>query len=76
MDFHRFQQRIVAIYGDRDRARSLDGTFRRLVEEVGELARALRRRDPAALEEEVGDVLAWTVSGGPGGAGPGGGGRG
>jgi len=62
MDFHGFQQRIVAIYGERDRARGLDGTFRRLVEEVGELARALRQRDPAALEEEVGDLLAWTVS--------------
>ncbi|MDQ7850808.1 MAG: MazG nucleotide pyrophosphohydrolase domain-containing protein [Armatimonadota bacterium] len=62
MDFYQFQQRIATIYGERDRVRGLDGTFRRLVEEVGELARALRRRDPAALEEEVGDVLAWTVS--------------
>lgn len=62
MDFTRFQQQIEATYGPRDRRRGLDGTFRRLVEEVGELARALRRRDPAALEEEIGDVLAWTVS--------------
>jgi NTP pyrophosphatase (non-canonical NTP hydrolase) len=29
------------------------------VEEVGELARALRSEDPKAREEEVGDVLAW-----------------
>src|SRR3989304_4647428 len=62
MDFAGFQQRIAAIYGKRDRRRGLDGTFRRLVEEMGELARALRHGDPRALEDEVSDVLAWTVS--------------
>ncbi len=62
MDLIEFQQQIQRIYGGRDRERGLDGTFRRLVEEVGELARALRHRDPPALEEEVSDVLAWTVS--------------
>lgn len=62
MDLAEFQQRVAATYGSRDRRRGLDGTFRRLIEEVGELARALRRRDPRALEEEIGDVLAWTVS--------------
>jgi len=62
MDFAEFQQQIEATYGARDRRRGLDGTFRRLVEEVGELARALRRRDLHALEAEIGDVLAWTVS--------------
>ncbi len=62
MDVTDFQGRIQAIYGLRDRQRGLDGTFRRLVEEMGELARALREEDPAAREEEVSDVLAWTVS--------------
>jgi NTP pyrophosphatase (non-canonical NTP hydrolase) len=62
MDISRFQQLIEVTYGSRDRRRGLDGTFRRLVEEVGELARALRRGDARALEEEIGDVLAWTVS--------------
>ena len=62
MDLAEFQQKITATYGLRDRRRGLDGTFRRLVEEVGELARALRHRDPGALEREIGDVLAWTVS--------------
>ncbi|MBI3998519.1 MAG: pyrophosphohydrolase [Armatimonadetes bacterium] len=57
-----FQQRIDATYGVRDRARGIDGTFRWLVEEVGELARALREGDGGRLEEEFGDVLAWTVS--------------
>src|SRR3972149_1391169 len=40
----------------------VDGTFRWLVEEIGELARALRDRDPRRLEEEISDVLAWTVT--------------
>jgi NTP pyrophosphatase (non-canonical NTP hydrolase) len=62
MDLTRFQEHIEAIYGARDRARGRDGTFRRLVEEVGELARAMRRGEGRALEEEIGDVLAWTVS--------------
>jgi NTP pyrophosphatase (non-canonical NTP hydrolase) len=33
-----------------------------LVEEVGELARALRDGDAPSLREEVSDVLAWTAS--------------
>lgn len=53
---------IEATYGQRDRARGKDGTFRRLAEEVGELARAVRTGEPAALREEFSDVLAWTVS--------------
>jgi NTP pyrophosphatase (non-canonical NTP hydrolase) len=62
MELGRFQEQITSLYGDRDRRRGVEGTFRRLVEEIGELARALRTRDGRALEEEIGDVLAWTVS--------------
>ena len=62
MTLSEFQQRIDAIYGARDRRRGIDATFRWLAEEVGELARVLRRRNPQALAEEVSDVLAWTVS--------------
>jgi NTP pyrophosphatase (non-canonical NTP hydrolase) len=57
-----FQDRVSAIYGERDRERGRDGTFRWLVEEVGELARALRDGTPQSLREEVSDVLAWTTS--------------
>jgi len=57
-----FQQVVQATYGARDRARGADGTFRWLAEEIGELARAVRRGDPQELREEVSDVLAWTVS--------------
>ena len=56
------QHRIEALYGSRDRARGVDGTFRWWVEEVGEVAKALRGHDPAALEHELGDALAWLAS--------------
>jgi NTP pyrophosphatase (non-canonical NTP hydrolase) len=56
------QHRIEALYGARDRARGVDGTFRWWVEEVGEVAKALRGGDRAALEHELGDALAWLAS--------------
>jgi NTP pyrophosphatase (non-canonical NTP hydrolase) len=56
------QQRIEATFGARDRARGVDGTFRWWVEEVGEVAKALRSGDPADLQHELGDALAWLVS--------------
>ncbi len=62
MHLHEFQRSIETIYGARDRRRGKDGTFRWLIEEVGELARAMRDGDPHALQAEVSDVLAWTVS--------------
>ncbi|MDQ7819427.1 MAG: MazG nucleotide pyrophosphohydrolase domain-containing protein [Armatimonadota bacterium] len=62
MQLREFQRRIALIYGERDRRRGADGTFRWLVEEVGELARALRDGSPASLREEIADVLAWTTS--------------
>lgn len=62
MHLREFQSRVSAIYGARDRERGQDGTFRWLVEEVGELARALRDGSSESLREEVSDVLAWTTS--------------
>ena len=57
-----FQRRIEAIYGTRDRSRGLAATFMWFAEEVGELSRALRGKDPRALREEFADVLAWLVT--------------
>ena len=54
-----FQDAIELLYGDRDRARGVDGTFVWFVEEVGELARALKGDDPVNLREEFADVYAW-----------------
>ena len=62
MELAELQNRIETLYGSRDRARGVDGTFRWWVEEVGEVAKALRGGDPAALEHELGDALAWLAS--------------
>lgn len=62
MEISALQKQIAATFGERDRARGVDGTFRRLVEEMGEVAKALRGRDRAALALELSDLLAWTVS--------------
>lgn len=49
-------------YLERDRDRGLYKTFAWLVEEVGELAEALRTSDVDKIGEEIADVIAWTVS--------------
>jgi NTP pyrophosphatase (non-canonical NTP hydrolase) len=62
VDLAEFQDLMRRTYLDRDERRGRDATFRREVEEVGELARTLRREDPKARIEEVSDVLAWLTS--------------
>jgi NTP pyrophosphatase (non-canonical NTP hydrolase) len=62
MDMAGLQAQIAATFGARDRARGVDGTFRRLIEEVGELAKALRGRDRDEMALELSDVVAWTLS--------------
>ena len=57
-----FQKNIEAIYGERDRARGLAGTYMWFAEEAGGLARALRAGEPENLREEVADVLAWLAT--------------
>ena len=56
------QSTLRETFLDRDAARGADGTFRWLVEEVGELARALRHGDAESLRHEFSDVLAWLGS--------------
>jgi NTP pyrophosphatase (non-canonical NTP hydrolase) len=62
LDLGTLQAQITATFGARDRARGVDGTFRRLVEEIGEVAKDLRSPDQSALALELSDVIAWTVS--------------
>jgi len=62
MDISEFQQQIERIYLIRDRERGAARTFAWLVEEVGELSRALRGENRANLEEEFSDVFAWLAS--------------
>ena len=59
MKIAEFQRLIHRTYHDRDRERGLDRNFIWLMEEVGELAEAVRLRDHTAMKEEVADVLAW-----------------
>ena len=54
-----FQRAIEGTFLERDRRRGTAGTFLWFVEEVGELARAIKTGERANLEEEFGDVLAW-----------------
>lgn len=62
MNIADFQKRIEELYGQKDSARGVEGTFMWFSEEVGELSRAIRRGDRENLEEEFADVLAWLVT--------------
>ena len=57
-----FQQLIRRMYFSKDAARGIDGTFMWLVEEIGELAGALRDGTPQEKAGEFADVLAWLVT--------------
>jgi NTP pyrophosphatase (non-canonical NTP hydrolase) len=56
------QEKIKEMYFEKDELRGTYGTFTWLVEEVGELAEALLSGNRDAIEEEIADVIAWTVS--------------
>ena len=56
------QSHIRRMYHDKDVARGIDGTFMWLIEEVGELASALRGDDRENLAEEFADVIAWLMT--------------
>lgn len=56
------QALIRAMYYEKDLARGAEGTFMWLMEEVGELAAAIREGDPVNLQAEFADVLAWLAT--------------
>ncbi|MGV3484899.1 MAG: MazG nucleotide pyrophosphohydrolase domain-containing protein [Planctomycetaceae bacterium] len=56
------QRHIRAMYYEKDVARGIDGTFMWLMEEIGELATALRSDDRNNLAEEFADVIAWLAT--------------
>jgi NTP pyrophosphatase (non-canonical NTP hydrolase) len=57
-----FQQLIRRMYLDKDVARGIDGTFMWLIEEIGELAAALREGTHQDRAGEFADVLAWLTT--------------
>ena len=63
MTLTELQRLIRDTYGAKDGRRGIDGTFMWFMEEVGELAAALRGgHDPDATAAEFADVLAWLVT--------------
>jgi NTP pyrophosphatase (non-canonical NTP hydrolase) len=57
-----FQKLIRDMYLEKDVARGIDGTFMWLMEEVGELASALRNGTHEERLGEFADVLAWLAT--------------
>jgi NTP pyrophosphatase (non-canonical NTP hydrolase) len=57
-----FQHLIREMYHEKDVARGVDGTFMWLMEEVGELAAALREGTAEEQAAEFADVLAWLTT--------------
>ena len=62
MQLDEFQELMAGTFGARDRARGIEATVAWLAEELGELARAVRKGTPDEHLHEVGDVLAWLAS--------------
>jgi len=62
MELGDFEAVIARTYGTRDRERGLAGAVAWLAEEVGELAKAVRKGDRAEQVHELGDALAWMAS--------------
>ena len=62
MTLDELQQLIDEMYSRRDEARGVEGTFMWLMEEIGELAAALREGTHDDKMEEFADVLAWLTT--------------
>ncbi|MEQ8764719.1 MAG: MazG nucleotide pyrophosphohydrolase domain-containing protein [Planctomycetota bacterium] len=62
MHIREFQKKIEDIYGERDGARGLEGTFMWFAEEVGELSRALRDGTAEERSAEFADAFAWLIT--------------
>jgi NTP pyrophosphatase (non-canonical NTP hydrolase) len=56
------QRQMEATYGVRDRARGIPASVAWLAEEVGELAKAVRKGSRYEQLHELGDTLAWLAS--------------
>jgi NTP pyrophosphatase (non-canonical NTP hydrolase) len=56
------QNLIHEMYFEKDAERGVAGTFMWLMEEVGELAAALRNGTPEEIRNEFADVIAWLVT--------------
>jgi len=62
LSFADLQRHIRQMYFEKDAARGVEGTFMWLMEEIGELASALRSDDRDNLAEEFADEIAWLTT--------------
>jgi NTP pyrophosphatase (non-canonical NTP hydrolase) len=62
MTLAELQRLIRELYDAKDRRRGVEGTFMWFMEEVGELATALRSGTPLERAQEFADVLAWLAT--------------
>ena len=62
MEIKEFQDIMREMYAHNDRRRGKDKTMLWLVEEVGELAEAVRRENEEGVKEEIADTFAWIGS--------------
>jgi len=62
MTLTELQDLIRIMYSSKDAERGIDGTFMWFMEEVGELAAALREGEQQELAHEFADVMAWLVT--------------
>ena len=62
MRMREFQSLMAAQYGERDSARGVEATVAWMAEELGELAKAVRKGTREEQLHELGDLLAWTAS--------------
>ena len=62
ISFREFQELIRVMYFRKDEERGVAGTFMWLMEEVGELASALREGTKEELALEFADVIAWLTT--------------
>lgn len=62
MEVRELQRLIKETYFERDWKRGVEKNNLWLVEEVGELTRAIRKGRRLEIEEEFADVLAWLLS--------------
>jgi len=59
MEIREFQKLIEKTYLEKDSRRGIDKSFLWLVEEMGELAQAIREEDREQQIVEFGDCIAW-----------------
>ncbi len=62
MHIGEFQAMIHRIYWHKDSKRGVERNYMHLVEEIGELGRAIIDGDKEAIKSELADSLAWLVT--------------